>query len=150
MAVDPGGGLEADPAQLALVLAVGPERRSPLTQRLDVEADGSGGAADRQLDLARERGRAGALGEAALERDRGVVVDVEEVRAAQVRVALRLAGPDPGGVDLAFEGRVQALVPVELEPSVDVFEQAAYLGEHHVTGAELGLGVPWLEDPGRH
>ena len=150
MAVDRGVGLEADAAHLALVLLADPERRLPLPQRHDAERDRPCHTPNRQLDLTVEGSGAGALREAPGERDLRVVLDIEEVGAAQVLVAVRLAGPDPGGVDLAFEGRVQALVPVELEPSVDVFEQAAYLGEHHVTGAELGLGVPWLEDPGRH
>lgn len=54
--------------------------------------------------------------------DPRVVRDVEEVGAAQVLVALRLAGPEPGGVDLALEARVEAAVRVELERAVDVLE----------------------------
>jgi hypothetical protein len=114
--VDPGGRLEADPAQLALVLLSEPEGRLPLAQVVDVEREHSRDAADRQFGQPLEGGAAGALAEAAAERDPRMVLDVEKVGAAQVLVALRLAGPDPGGVDLALEGRVEATVPVELEP----------------------------------
>src|SRR5947199_8277931 len=120
MTINPRLGLEADPAQLALVLAVGPERGPPLSERFDVKPNGSGGAADRQVDLALERGRAGAVGEAALERDLRVVFVVEEVRARRVCVAVWLAGPDAGCVDLSFERRSNAVVPVELDPAMDV------------------------------
>jgi hypothetical protein len=79
-----------------------------------------------------------------------MVLDVEEVGAPQVFIASGLAGPQAGGVDLAREGGVEAVVPVELQPAVDVFEQAAYPGDHHVPGAELRLRVPRFEDPGGH
>src|SRR5215211_1966054 len=92
--------------------------RLPLAEVGDVDRDRAGHAANRQVDLALERAVGGALGEAAAEADLGVVLDVEEGGAAQVGVAGRLAGPDAGRVDLALEGRVEAAVPVELEPSV--------------------------------
>src|SRR5205807_7784325 len=95
-----------------------------------------------------QRGGARALREAAGEGDLRVVLDIEEVGAAQVRVARSLAGPDPRRVDLALEGRFQAAVPVELELSVDVLEESAHPLDHHVTCLELGLGVARLEDPG--
>src|SRR5665648_140636 len=65
-------------------------------------------------------------------------------------VAGGLAGPDAGRVDLALKGRVEAAVEVELQLPVDVLEQAAHPADHHVAGPELGLGMPRLEDPGRH
>src|SRR5215218_5549987 len=99
VAVDPGGGLETDAAHLAPVLVSLPPRRLPLAEVLDIERDGFGHAANRQLDFALEGGVAGALCEAALEADLGVVVDVEEVGGAQVLVAHRLARPELGGVD---------------------------------------------------
>ena len=100
VAVDRGARLEADTAQVALVLVTDPERRLPLPEGGDVERDGSRDAADRELDLALEGCAASALGEAPGEGDLGVILDVEEVAAAEVLVALLLAGPDPGGVDL--------------------------------------------------
>ena len=79
-----------------------------------------------------------------------MVFDVEEVGAPEVLVALRRAGPDAGRVDLALEGRFEAMIEVELEPSVDVLEQAAHPRDHHVPRAELRLGVSRFEDPRRH
>ena len=76
-----------------------------------------------------------------------MILDVEEVCAAQVRVAVRLAGPDPGGVELAFEGGVEAVVPV-LQLAMDLLEQPAHPRNHHVARAELRRGVTRLEDPG--
>src|SRR5207248_5597960 len=76
--------LEADPAQLALVLLADPERGLPFAERDDVERNGLGRAPDRQLDLALERGGARALAEAAGERDLRMVLDVEKVSAAQM------------------------------------------------------------------
>src|SRR5207244_8883469 len=107
-------------------------------------------AADRQSDLPFECRAARALGEAAGERDLRMVLDVEEVGAAQMLIALRLACPDPGSVYLALERRIEAALPVELEPSVDVLEDAAHPRDHHVPGAKLGLRVPRLEDPSCH
>ena len=150
VAVDPRRGLEADPAHLPLVLAALPPGGLPFVDVGDVERDRAGHVADRQLDLALERGLGGALGKAAAEADLGVVLDVEKVGAPQVSIASGLAGPDPGSVDLPLEGGVEAVVPVELQPAVDVLEQPAHPGDHHVPGAELGLGVSRLEDPGGH
>src|SRR5919198_3704584 len=104
VSVDPGGRLEADPAHLALVLVSLPPRRLPLAEGDDVERDGPGHPTDRQLDLAFEGRAAGAICEPPVEGDLGVVLDVEEVRAAQMGVARRFAGPDPRRVDLALEG----------------------------------------------
>src|SRR5947208_9561074 len=150
VAVDPGGRLEADPAHFPLVLLADPPGRLPLAQILDVERDRSRDAADRQLDLAFERGVAGALGETAAERDLRMVLDVEEVGAPQMLIALRFAGPDPGRVDLALEGRVKATIRVQLQPSVDVLEQTAHPRDHHVTSAKLRLGVTGFKHPGGH
>jgi hypothetical protein len=111
VSVDPGGRLEADPAHIALVLLSGPEGCLPLSEVVDVERDCSRHAADRQLDLALEGRAAGAIGEAAAEVDLGVILDVEEVGAAEMLVPRGLAGPDPGRIDLALEGRLQAAVP---------------------------------------
>ena len=47
---------------------------------------------------------------------------------------------------LVTVGAVTGLV--ELEAPVNVLEQTAHPGHHHVTSTELGLGVPRLEDPG--
>jgi hypothetical protein len=150
VAVDLGGGLEADAPELALVLVADPEGGLPFAEGDDVERDGPGHAANREVDRAGERGAAGALGEPAGECDLRVVLHVEEVCAAQMLVALRLAGPDSRRVYLSLEGRVETVIPVELETTVDVFEQTAHPGDHHVPGAKLGLRVSGLKDPSGH
>ena len=40
-------------------------------------------------------------------------------------IASSVASPEPAGVDLASEPRVQAVVEVELERAVDVLDEAA-------------------------
>jgi hypothetical protein len=58
--------------------------------------------------------------------------------------------PRPGRVDDAFKRRVEASLAIELDPTVDVLEQAPHPGDHRVPGAKLSLGVPGFKDPGRH
>src|SRR5205085_11108951 len=82
--IDPGGRLESDPAHVALVVVADPEGRVPLAQIVDVERDRSRDPTNRELDLSLEGRVARAVGEAAAEGDLGVVLDVEEVGAAQV------------------------------------------------------------------
>jgi hypothetical protein len=41
-------------------------------------------------------------------------------------------------------------VGVELDRAVDVLEEPAHPGDHHVPRAELDLGVTRLEDPAAH
>src|SRR5579862_4252837 len=65
-------------------------------------------------------------------------------------VALRFACPDPGSVDLACERGLEAAIPIELDLAVDVLEQAADPGDHHVARPELRFGMTGLEDPRRH
>src|SRR5918992_1528961 len=67
-----------------------------------------------------------------------------------MRVAGLLAGVEPGRIDLALERRARAALGVEVDPAVDVLEQAAHPSDHHVAGAEFGLGVTGLEDPALH
>src|SRR5207248_7324338 len=105
VSVDPGLRLEAEAAEVAPVLVSLPERRPPLADVGDVKRDRAGHAANRQLDVALERGLGHALREPAPEADLRVIVHVEEVGAAELGVARRLAGPDAGRVDLTLEGR---------------------------------------------
>jgi hypothetical protein len=53
-------------------------------------------------------------------------------------------------VDLALEAGAQTGIPVEVEPAVDVLEQATPPGDHHVACPEANLRVAGLEDPDRH
>jgi hypothetical protein len=79
-----------------------------------------------------------------------VVLDVEEVGAAQVRVARRLAGPEPGCVDHALESGPHAVGQVEVDPAMDILEGPGDLGDHHVPGREQGSRMPRLERPALH
>src|ERR1700726_4612718 len=101
MAVDRRGRLEADAMQLALVLIAHPEGRRPLAQIVHVERNLARHATDRQVALAPERRGARAFGKAPRERDLGVVLHVEEVRAAKVFVAFGLPRPYARRVDPA-------------------------------------------------
>jgi hypothetical protein len=75
--------------------------------------------ADGQIGGCVEAGVAGAVDEASLEGDLRVALDAEEVRAAQVLVAVLLARPETGRVDLAAERRVERLGEVEVQLTVD-------------------------------
>src|SRR6266545_3554907 len=150
VAVDRGRGREADPPQGAAVLLAHPVGRLPLAVVGHVQDHRPGDPPDGQVDAGLGVHVPGALDDVAGEGDPGMVLDVEEVGAAEVRVACLFAGPDPGGVDLAVEGRLQRTVPVELDRAVDVLEEAAHPGDHHVPRAELRLGVAGLENPAAH
>src|SRR6266540_2227471 len=150
VAVDRGRGREADPPQGAAVLLAHPVGRLPLAVVGHVQDHRPGDPPDGQVDAGLGVHVPGALDDVAGEGDPGMVLDVEEVGAAKVRVACLFAGPDPGGVDLAVEGRLQRTVPVELDRAVDVLEEAAHPGDHHVPRAELRLGVAGLENPAAH
>lgn len=86
---------------------------------------------------------------AAAEGDGAVVLDVEEIGAAKMCVAIRLPGPKAGRVDLDFNGGVLRVCGIEIEAAMDVFEVPADVGDHHVAHAELRRGVPRFEEPFR-
>src|SRR5439155_15509313 len=150
VAVDLGPALEADPAQRAAILVPDPEGRLPLTEVDDVELDHTRAVSDRHIDRRLEVDVSGALDEAPTEGDSRVMLHVEEVCASKVGVTHRLAGPELGCVDLALERRLEAALPVELEFSVDVLEETADPGHHHMPRPESDLGMTGLEEPGRH
>ena len=148
--VDSGARLEPDPAHLAAVHVPLPPRRQPLPGVHDVERDGLSGAPDREGGLALELVVPGALGEAPVECDLGVVLGVEEISASQMGVALGLARVEAGQRDGPPERGLQAGLPVEVHLAVNVLEESPHQRDHHVAGAELGRGVARLEDPARH
>src|SRR6266511_312153 len=100
VAVDRGRGREADPPQGAAVLLAHPVGRLPLAVVGHVQDHRPGDPPDGQVDAGLGVHVPGALDDVAGEGDPGMVLDVEEVGAAKVRVACLFAGPDPGGVDL--------------------------------------------------
>jgi len=93
---------------------------------------------------------ADAVGEAAAEADLRMVLDVEEVGAAQVGVAIGLPRPQLGRVDHALEVGLHAVIQVEVDPAVHVLERTPDPGDHHVSGGELRRRVPRLERPTSH
>src|SRR5690606_7456205 len=110
---------------------------------LGLEGDGLGDAADGQLALdlvaVALRGDGGGL-----EAHLGVVLDVEEVGAAQVLVTAVVAGGDAGGVDLGGDvGGDAALVDGDVD--VELLEAAAHGGEAHVLDGELYAAVGLVE-----
>src|SRR3984893_5527344 len=107
VSVDARLGFEADAGQRALVLRADPERRLPPAEVGDIHLHRTGDSADGQIGQRLVVDVAGPLRQAPGERDLWVVLDVEEGRAAQMGIAVGLAGPQPGGVDLTGEGRVE-------------------------------------------
>src|SRR5436305_14421303 len=91
----------------------------------------------------------GGLREAAGEGDFGMVLDAEEIRAAQALVAGGLARPDPGGVDLTWRD-----LTLERRPSSALSPHGA-LQRHQTTAGSVlcqplcpDEDVPRLDPPG--
>lgn len=130
VSVEHGTGLEPEPPHLAAALVPDPVGRRPLPEVGDLEGDLARDAPQGQVGHRPVVVVTGALDEATAKGDRRVVLDIEEVRGAQMRVAVGLTGPDAGRVDLAPEGRAQRILAVELDLAVDVLEQASDPGDH--------------------
>ena len=75
------------------------------------------------------------------------MLDVEEIGAAQMCVAVRLSRPEPPGVDLDLNRGVLRTGGIEMEPSMDVLEVPPDIGNHHMAHTEFGSGVPRFEEP---
>src|SRR5919109_5410663 len=76
-----------------------------------------------------------------------MVVDVEEVVAAQVGVSVGVAGVDRCQVDLGPKG-TGAEVVADGDGGIETVEPAAHLGDAEVAGGELNRAVSVIEDPG--
>src|SRR5215467_5421314 len=144
VAVDGGGRQEAGAGFGALVLAILPPGRLPLAEVGYPKLAGAGDAANGQVT---ENGivvvtKLGDL--AAAEGDGFEMLDVEKVGAAQMGVAIRLAGPEPRGVDLNFHRGALRMRGIEVDLAVDVFEVPADVGDHHVAYAEFRGSVAGL------
>src|SRR5262249_19835918 len=142
LAIDDGGGGETRPA--APRLPADADRRR--AQELRVEHNGLGHAvqgevaADLVLVLARAQHLRG------LERERRVLVDLEEVRAPEVRVALLIAGVDAGRLDRGVDLDRRRIGLVEDDGAREVVEHAVDLGEE-VADLEAHLGVRGVDLP---
>src|SRR5690606_14453145 len=75
------------------------------------------------------------------EGDGGVVVGVEEVRGAQVAVAVLGVGVDAGGLDGDRDGRVRRGGGVDVGGAREVAELTADGGDHRVAGREAEARV---------
>src|SRR5205807_2287687 len=133
------GRVEADAKVVLVDLAgcreahAGPHlRMRDDTEVLGVEGDRLGGAADRQVAGQREIGAPLLNRAARAEGDRWVVLHVQEVGRTDVRVTVRIAGVDTGGVDRSLHLGIFGLLG-HLDGPGELAELAAYLADHQVT-----------------
>src|ERR1700761_393183 len=147
------GAVEADAEVLAADLALGREAGagaavSVRAEAVDLEAqrDRAGDGAEGQVavDVVLAAVLADASG---LEGDVRVLLDVQEVLAADVVVAVFLAGGDRRGVNGGVHARLEFGRAGD-EGALDRLELAADLADHHVTDAEADLGVDRVDRPG--
>src|SRR4029077_5621089 len=99
VARDPTLGPEAHASGGSLFLPVPPEGRLPLTEVCDVHDHQSGEPAHREQDLGCEVSVDRAAGQTRGEGDLAVILNVEEVGGAQLRVQVGLSGVELRGVD---------------------------------------------------
>ncbi len=76
-----------------------------------------------------------------------MVLDVEEVGAAEVLVAAGVAAVDPGDVDGGLDRRLERVLGDGDGPARER-EAAADLRHHEVAGGERHVGVGGVERPG--
>jgi hypothetical protein len=86
---------------------------------------------------------------AAAEGDGLEVLNVEEISAAQMCVAIGLPCPQPAGVDLDLNRGSLRVCGIEVELTADVFEVPTDVGNHHVAHTEFGGRMPSFEEPTR-
>src|SRR5215469_3307389 len=121
----------------ALIDAILPPRRLPLTQIASPKFAGAAYAANGQISLDRVIVIAEQFHFAAAKPDAGMMLNVEEISPAQVCVAIWLARPQCAGVDLEFNRGGLWPCGIEVEPAMDVFEVPANVGDHHVAYSEF-------------
>src|ERR1700761_220764 len=126
--------VEADAEVLAADLALGREAGAGAAVSVRAEA----------VDVVLAAVLADASG---LEGDVRVLLDVQEVLAADVVVAVFLAGGDRRGVNGGVHARLEFGRAGD-EGALDRLELAADLADHHVTDAEADLGVDRVDRPG--
>ena len=86
---------------------------------------------------------------AAAKSDGRIMFNVEEISAAQMRVANRLARPQCAGVDFDFNRGVLRACGIEGKLAVDILEVPADVRDHHVAHTEFRGRVPRFEEPSR-
>ena len=140
-------GYEACAGFGALIDAILPPRRLPLTQIDNPKFAGAAYAANGQISLDRVIVIAEQFHFAAAQPDAGMMFNVEEIGAAQMCVAIRLASPQCAGVDFDFNRGGLWPCGIEVEPAMDVFEVAADVGDHHVAYTEFRGRMSGFEVP---
>jgi hypothetical protein len=83
-----------------------------------------------------------------LERQRGELIDVEEIRALQVRVALRFASVNGGSIDYRFHARVKGIGFIQFQNAGYACELTLNVRNHHVFDLELSHGMDRVDVPG--
>src|SRR5260370_24679537 len=78
----------------------------------------------------------------------GVLLDVEEVRRAEVGVALGRTRVDAGGVDRRLDRRSGEVTVVEVRLAGVDREAASHLRDHHVTDREVDTRLGGVDVPG--
>lgn len=68
-------------------------------------------------------------------------LDVEEVRATEVGISIRLPAPQTAGVDGRLDPGRLGRTRIELETAVHALEVSSHMSDHHVPDAECGGGV---------
>ncbi len=108
-----------------------------------VEADGDrlGGLLDREVTGDVVRRVVDTLHAGAGEGDLRILLHVEEVVAAQVRVAVAVARVDAVGLDRHLQVGVLRVLGVERPAALELVERTADLGDHRVAGDEADAAV---------
>jgi len=105
------------------------------------DLDGPGHAVEGQISLDHAGGFAGPFHGGAGEDGLGVTARVQEIAAAQVKVAESVVGVDAAGVDLHQHRRVGGVVPVEDEASAEIAEPPVQPAVAEVLDAEGHRGM---------
>jgi len=64
-----------------------------------------------------------------------------------MRVAIRLARPQRASFDFDFNRGALRACGIEVEPTMDVFEVPADVGDHHVAYTKFRGRMPGFEEP---
>src|SRR3954452_10929764 len=145
--------LDVDAELVAVDLGLGGEAGARAAEgvraeavELKVEDDRAGDALDRQLALDGPVGAVGLHRGGAEEHGR-VVLDVEEVSRADVRVALLLTGVDGAELDTGLDRGLGGVLGGD-DLALEVAEVAADLADHHVADGEADGRVRRVDLPG--
>src|SRR5262249_6150235 len=149
-AVDAGLRQEARANLRAFIDALFPPPSRPLPQLTDPPRNFARDVPNSQLPPQNIVVAAGDIHLVSRESDLRIMLHVEEIGAAQVRVPIRIPGPDRAGVNARLHPGTAWILGIEDEFALDVLEVPADVANHHVADAELGRRMAWFEKPFRH